>query len=108
MALVTSQTARPPPLLLMIYGSDREGYRDYLTASGFRVAEAMSAHAGFAQALTLLPALIVLDFGLNSDLVKRLREEPATSAIPIIALADITLLQERAMRRASSSGEGVE
>jgi DNA-binding response OmpR family regulator len=105
MAIVTPQTARPPPLLLMIYGSDGDGYRDYLTASGFRVAEAMSANAGFAQALTLLPALIVLDFGLNSDLVKRLREAPATSAIPIIALADLTLLQQRAMRRAPSGGD---
>jgi DNA-binding response OmpR family regulator len=92
---VTSRSARPPPLVLMIYAPDGGGYGEYLQGSGFRVAEAQTGAQGFEQAVTLLPDLIVLDFGLNSDLVARLRRETTTSAIPIIALADISTLHER-------------
>jgi DNA-binding response OmpR family regulator len=94
------QNPRPPPLVLMIYAADGGGYEEYLLASGFRVAEAHTGELGFDTALTLQPDLIVLDFGLNSDLVGRLRREPTTSAIPIIALTEISNL------RARSAGEG--
>jgi CheY-like chemotaxis protein len=56
-------------LVLMIYAPDGGGYGEYLQGSGFRVAEAQTGEQGFEQAVTLLPDLIVLDFGLNSDLV---------------------------------------
>ena len=89
---------RPPPLVLMIYAPDGGGYGEYLLGCGFRVAEAQTGEKGFEQAIRLLPDLIVLDFGLNSDLVARLRRDTTTSAIPIIALADISALHERSAR----------
>jgi DNA-binding response OmpR family regulator len=88
-------------LVLMIYAPDGGGYGEYLQGSGFRVAEAQTGEQGFEQAVTLLPDLIVLDFGLNSNLVARLRRETTTSAIPIIALADISTLHERGAGKGS-------
>jgi DNA-binding response OmpR family regulator len=88
-----SQHPRPPPLVLMIYAADGGGYEEYLLASGFRVVEAHTGEQGFERALTLKPDLIVLDFGLNSDLVGRLRRAPSTSAIPIIALTELSNLR---------------
>jgi hypothetical protein len=44
---------------------------------------------------------VVLDFGLDGDTVARLRREPATSGIPIIALAALTSLHLR--RRGSAA-----
>jgi len=82
--------------VLVIYAPDGGGYGEYLRTSGFRVAEAQSGAQAFDQAFTLQPDLIVLDFGLNSDLVARLRRETNTSAIPIIALTDICRLRRRA------------
>ena len=52
-----------------------------------------AATEGLEQAVTLLPDLIVLDFGLDGELVARLRANVATSAIPIIALTDVCRLR---------------
>jgi hypothetical protein len=89
---MTTQSARPPPLVLMIYGSDGGGYGDYLFASGFRVEEAHSGPHGFERAIALRPDLIVLDFGLDGETVARLRRDTTTSGIPIIALTELTSL----------------
>lgn len=92
---MTSQSARPPPLVLMIYAAGDGSYGDYLASSGFRVVEAHTGPQGFDRALTLRPDLIILDFGLDGDTVARLRREPATSHIPIIALTVLTSLHAR-------------
>jgi hypothetical protein len=96
---VTSRSARDlPPLVLMIYAPDGGGNGEDRQGSGFRVAEGQTVE----QAVTLLPDLIVLDFGLNSDLVARLRRETTTtSAIAIIAL-DISTLHERGAGKGST------
>jgi DNA-binding response OmpR family regulator len=86
--------ARPPPLVLMIYGADTAGYAAFFAASGFRLAEARDAADGLEQAIALVPDLIVLDFGYDGDTVARLRGNTTTSAIPIIALTDICRLGE--------------
>ena len=44
--------------------------------------------------MTLRPDLIVLDFGLDGEVVSRLRGNVATSAIPIIALTDVCRLRK--------------
>jgi len=62
-------------------------------AGGFKFTEAQTAIEGLEQAITLLPDLIVLDFGLDGELVARLRANVATSAIPIIALTDVCRLK---------------
>jgi DNA-binding response OmpR family regulator len=92
---MTSQSARPPPLVLMIYAAGGGGYGDYLLASGFRVEEAHTGPLGVNRAATLLPDLIVLDFGLDGDTVAQLRREPTTSGIPIIALTELTTRHAR-------------
>jgi DNA-binding response OmpR family regulator len=89
---MTAQDARPPPLVLVIYAAGSGGYGDYLVASGFRVEEAHTGPQGFDRAVTLRPDLVVLDFGLDGDTVARLRCAPATSGIPIIALAVLSSL----------------
>jgi two-component system, sensor histidine kinase and response regulator len=89
---MTVHNARPPPLVLVIYPADGGGYGDYLVASGFRVEEAHTGPQGFDRAVMLRPDLVVLDFGLDGDTVARLRREPVTSDIPIIALAALTSL----------------
>ena len=85
--------SRPPPHLLMIYAPEGGGYSEFLAASGFKFTEAQTAIEGLEQAITLLPDLIVLDFGLDGELVARLRANVATSAIPIIALTDVCRLR---------------
>ena len=102
---MTSRSARPPPLVLVIYGEKGGGYRDYLAANGFRVAEARSALQGFERAVALRPDLILLDFGLDGDTVTRLRHEPATSDIPIVALAELTNLHGNVRRSVSEGPE---
>jgi DNA-binding response OmpR family regulator len=87
-----TSNARPPPLVLMIYKPETGGYAEFFAASGFRLTEVRSADEGLAQAVALLPDLIVLDFAYDGDTVARLRGNVATSAIPIIALTDICRL----------------
>jgi DNA-binding response OmpR family regulator len=86
--------SRPPPHVLMIYTPDGGGYADFFAASGFTLTEAQTATEGLEQAMTLRPDLIVLDFGLNGEVVARLRGNVATSAIPIIALTDVCRLRK--------------
>ena len=102
---MTSQNARPPPLVLVIYEEKSGGYRELLVANGFRVAEAHTGPQGFARAVELRPDLILLDFGLDGDTVLRLRHDPATSDIPIVALAEMTNLHGRGHRSVSERQE---
>lgn len=86
---------RPPPLVLIVHRSGGvEKYGDYLTGSGFRVAEARDGEHGVEQALLLLPDLILLDFELDGEVVSLLRKEPTTRTIPIIALAEMEKLRD--------------
>jgi len=61
----------------------------YLRALGYRVSTAADGAAAIAQAERLLPDLIVLDLELPSvsgfDVAKRLRANPDTQFIPLIA-----------------------
>ena len=85
--------SRPPPHVLMISTPDGGGYADFFAASGFRFSEARTATEGLERALMLRPDLIVLDFGLDGELVASLRGNVATSGIPIIALTEICRLK---------------
>ena len=61
----------------------------YLRALGYRVSTAADGAAAIAQAERLLPDLIVLDLELPNvsgfDVAKRLRANPDTQLIPLIA-----------------------
>jgi two-component system cell cycle response regulator DivK len=90
-------TRRPPPLVLVVHRSGGlEKYAAYLAGSGFRVAEARDGAHGVEQALLLRPDLIVLDFELDGEVVGLLRGDPTTQRIPIIALAEMEKLRDRA------------
>jgi two-component system cell cycle response regulator DivK len=82
-----------PPLVLLVDddADSRALYGEYLTAvAGFRVAEAADGRQGVDMAGALLPAVIVMDLSLpvldGRGAMRALRDDPRTSAIPIVAL----------------------
>lgn len=87
-------TAASPPLLVLVICApgDSSGFGPYLLANGFGVEEAHTSAAGIERATARRPNLIVLDFGLDGDTVARLRREPSTRGIPLIALTELAVL----------------
>ena len=80
------------PLVLVVddFPDNRDMYMQYLEFSGLRVAEAQNGHEALQQANTLLPDLIVMDLSLPGldgwEATRRLKADPRTRAIPVIAL----------------------
>lgn len=80
---------RPPPKLLLIYdGADVEDHFQHLTDAGLTVSKTHAEDA-VAAAIRLRPDIIVLDFGCDGEMMARLKDEPATCQIPVIALAKL-------------------
>jgi two-component system cell cycle response regulator DivK len=84
--------ANDRPLVLLVE-DDREGrmlYADWLAQAGFRVAEAHNGLQALERALDLIPAVIVTDLNIPGidgyELTRRLRSDPRTSGIPILAV----------------------
>jgi two-component system, cell cycle response regulator DivK len=81
-----------PPLVLVVddFPDNRDMYMQYLEFSGMRVAEAQNGHEALQQAFALLPDLIVMDLSLPGldgwEATRRLKADPRTQAIPVIAL----------------------
>ena len=81
-----------PPLVLVVddFPDNRDMYMQYLEFSGLRVAEAQNGHEALQQANTLLPDLIVMDLSLPGldgwEATRRLKADPRTQSIPVIAL----------------------
>ena len=84
---------RPPPFILLIHdGSSGREYVPYLIAAGFRVAElqAEEPDRGLVdQTITIGPDLIVLDYTCDGETVMRLKADPRTAGLPILALAEL-------------------
>lgn len=80
------------PLVLVVddFQDNREMYAEFLRFSGLRVEEAVNGHEALDKAAALLPDLIVMDLSLPGidgwEATRRLKREPATKHIPIIAL----------------------
>ncbi len=74
-----------------------------LTSQGFRVVEARTGEEGLRKALDEQPDLILLDVHLPDmsgyDAVARLRAQPETAHIPIIALTASASAEEEARAR---------
>lgn len=68
----------------------RGAFRILLEEAGYRVLEAGSAAEALARSAVDRPAVVVLDLGLPDrpglEVARRLRAEPGTCQIPIIAL----------------------
>jgi len=91
----------PGKLILLVEDNDNNRLlvRDVLKASGYRVAEAETAEDGLRMAVQQQPALILMDIqlpGMNGiEALRQLRADPATRAIPVIAVTASAMTQDR-------------
>jgi two-component system cell cycle response regulator DivK len=91
----------PGELILLVEDNDNNRLlvRDVLQASGYRVVEATSAEDGLRMAAEQQPALILMDIqlpGMNGiEALQRLRADPGTRAIPVIAVTASAMTQDR-------------
>jgi two-component system cell cycle response regulator DivK len=80
------------PLILVVddFLDNRQMYAEYLAFSGLRVEEAENGHEALEKAFAMLPDLIVMDLSLPGidgwEATRRLKADPRTKGIPVIAL----------------------
>lgn len=92
--VASAQTVRPSSQLVLIVEDDeqtREMYAEWLTFSGFRVAEASNGTEAVTKARALRPDVITTDVGLRGgmdgcQLTENLRSHSRTKKIPVIAV----------------------
>jgi CheY-like chemotaxis protein len=88
-------------LILVVEDNDknRKLVRDVLTASGYRLAEAETGEDGVRLARERRPDLVLMDIqlpGINGiEALRQLRADPATAAIPIVAVTASAMTQDR-------------
>jgi len=84
--------ARDRPLVLVVedYQDAREMYAAYLQFSGFEVAEAANGIEAVERTTELLPDIVLMDLALPRmdgwEATRRLKSDPRTQHIPIVAL----------------------
>lgn len=87
----------PGPLVLLVddFQDNREMYAMFLEYAGFRVAEATNGFEALEQATARLPDLIVMDLSLPGldgwEATRRLKADPRTRQIPVLALTSHAL-----------------
>jgi two-component system, cell cycle response regulator DivK len=73
--------------------------RDVLRAAGFRTIEAASGGEAIAVATEQLPDVILMDIRLpdidGTEAARRLKDEPRTAGIPIVALTSLAMKGDR-------------
>ena len=80
------------PLVLIVEDdlSTRVMYRDYLTHSGFRIAEAHNGHQALAKAKELRPDVVLTDLAVPGmdgfEFCRALQQSDATRGIPILSV----------------------
>src|SRR5919108_4188042 len=88
---MTELDARPLILLVEDFDDAREMYRDYLQYSGFRVETARDGREALEKARRLNPELVLMDLSLPGidgwEATRRLKSDPATAHLKIIALS---------------------
>jgi CheY-like chemotaxis protein len=88
-------------LVLIVEDNDknRKLARDVLSHRGYRVAEAETGEDGVRLAGELRPDLVLMDIqlpGINGiEALRRLREDPATREIPVLAVTASAMSQDR-------------
>ena len=88
-------------LILIVEDNEknRKLERDVLQFHGYRIAEAETAEEGLRLALEAPPALILMDIqlpGMNGiEALGRLRADPRTRGIPVIAVTASAMNQDR-------------
>jgi CheY-like chemotaxis protein len=87
-----SPAKRERQLVLVVedYQDAREMYAAYLQFSGFDVAEAGNGLEAVEKATELLPDIVLMDLALPKmdgwEATRRLKRDPRTRAIPVVAL----------------------
>jgi two-component system cell cycle response regulator DivK len=90
-------TGQPGPLVLIVDDNEQNAKlaRDVLRAAGFRTIEAASGTAAIAGATAEQPDVILLDLRLpdldGTDVARRLKGDPRTAHIPVVALTSLAL-----------------
>jgi two-component system cell cycle response regulator DivK len=73
--------------------------RDVLTASGFDVVPAVTGEEGVRLAGTSAPDLVLMDLQLPDfdgfEALRRLREDPALQAVPVVAVTAFAMREDR-------------
>lgn len=73
--------------------------RDVLQAKGYRTIEAVTGEDGVRLARERMPALVLMDIQLPGisgiDALRQLRADPATAAIPVIAVTASVMASDR-------------
>ena len=89
------------PLILVVEDNDknRKLVRDVLTVKGYRVIEAETGEVGLRLAHEQPPALILMDIQLPGidgiEALRRLRADPVTAGIPVVAVTASAMTQDR-------------
>lgn len=99
----------PQPLILIVddFDDNREMYAEYLEHLGYRVAQAVNGQEAIDQAIVLKPDAVVMDLALpvvdGWEATRRLKSDPRTKTIPILALTGHVLRgAEAGTRRAGA------
>jgi two-component system, cell cycle response regulator DivK len=105
--LPVQQKAVVPPLVLMVDDDPaaREMARTVLEQSGFRVEEASSGFEAVEKALAQLPDVIVMDLVIPRfsgwEATRKVKTDPRTQHIPVIALTGDQTLSHHELARAA-------
>ena len=89
---MAEQSHDSPPLVLVVddFQDNREMFAEFLSLSGFRVAEASTGREAIDRGFELLPDVILMDLSLPEldgwEATRQLKNDPRTSHIPIVAL----------------------
>jgi len=101
-------TSGPTPLVLLVddVADNLDVYTQFFVHNGWRTATASSGQDALTQAALLRPDIVVLDLGMPGmdgwEVARRLKDDPVTRALPIIALTGHALDDSR--RRAVDAG----
>jgi len=90
------------PVVLVVEDNprNRKLVRDVLAHAGYTTLEAESGEDGLELARAHAPAAVLMDIGLPGidgiETLRRLRDDPATAAIPVVAVTAFAMKEDRA------------
>jgi two-component system, cell cycle response regulator DivK len=93
---MSTDTPTQKPLVLLVddFSDTRSMYAEFLTFSGFDVAEAADGLVAVEQTVALRPSLVVMDLSLptlsGSEATRRIRADPRTAGIPVLVVSGHT------------------
>jgi CheY-like chemotaxis protein len=106
---MTPRHSAAGPLVLIVddFADNREMYAEFLTFLGYRVVQAVNGQQAVDLANTLRPDAIVMDLALpvidGWEATRRLKSDPRTKAIPVLALSGHVLHGADALARAAGA-----